>query len=256
MRISIITVCFNSANTIAETLASVAAQSHPDVEHIIIDGGSTDSTLQVIKTHGAHVAKLISEKDKGIYDAMNKGIALATGDIVGFINADDFYLGSEVLSKVAEVFASPAVDACYGDLCYVGQENTAKTVRYWKSSVFQPLAFEDGWCPPHPTFFVRRLIYQQFGEFNLSYKIAADVELMMRFLEVCKIRSHYIPEVLVHMRMGGTTNKSLSNIIKQNVEILKALRSHGLRASIWRLIGSKFISKGRQFFARPANVVN
>ena len=216
MRISIITVCFNSANTIAETLASVAAQSHPDVEHIIIDGGSTDSTLQVIKTHGAHVAKLISEKDKGIYDAMNKGIALATGDIVGFINADDFYLGSEVLSKVAEVFASPAVDACYGD----------------------------------PTFFVRRLIYQQFGEFNLSYKIAADVELMMRFLEVYKIRSHYIPEVLVHMRMGGTTNNSLSNIVKQNVEVLNALKSHGLRGSAMRLVGSKFISRGRQFFAR------
>jgi glycosyltransferase involved in cell wall biosynthesis len=256
MKISIVTVCYNSAKTIADTLQSVRAQTYGNIEHIVIDGQSKDNTLEVVAASGRHVSMVVSEADKGIYDAMNKGIALAIGEIIGFINADDFYPSAEVLAKVAKVFENPCIDACYGDLCYVAQNDTSATVRYWKSSEFVPSTFETGWCPPHPTFFVRRAIYQRFGGFDLDYKIAADVELMMRFLEVHKIRTHYLPAVLVHMRMGGETNKSLRNIVKQNREILRALRLHNMRASAWRLMGHKLISRGWQFFVSPNPVGN
>lgn len=256
MKISIITVCYNSADTIGDTLRSVRIQNHFNVEHNIIDGGSKDNTLQVVAVEGPHVAKLVSEKDGGIYDAMNKGIAMATGEVIGFINADDFYASSCVLTKVAAVFNDPTVDACYGDLCYVGKSDTSSVVRYWSSSAFCPGSFEVGWCPPHPTFFVRREIYERFGVFDLSYKIASDVELMMRFLEVHKIRVKYIPDVLVKMRMGGTTNRSLGNVYKQNKEILRALKLHGLRSSIVRLMGNKLVSRGLQFLVRPKQGFN
>jgi glycosyltransferase involved in cell wall biosynthesis len=218
----------------------VANQTYKNFEHIAIDGKSTDATLAILSAVNTHSFKFISEKDRGIYDAMNKGFSLASGEIIGFINADDFYASADILEKVAHAFESPNVDACYGDLCYVGQHDTSAIVRYWKSSTFQPKSFEEGWCPPHPTFFVRREVYERFGLFNLNYKIAADIELMMRFLEVCKIRSVYIPDVLVKMRMGGTTNRSLINIWRQNKEVLAALKSHDLRSSIWRLLGRKF----------------
>lgn len=251
MRISIVTVCYNSAQTIGDTLQSVCAQTYRDIEHIVIDGQSKDNTLEVVAIKGIHVSKVVSEADKGIYDAMNKGITLATGEIIGFINADDFYASPDAIAKVAAIFSNPDVEACYGDLCYVKQENTLALVRYWKSSEFHPGAFESGWCPPHPTFFVRREVYQRFGGFDLSYKIAADVELMIRFLEVHRIRAKYIPFVLVKMRMGGTTNKNLKNILCQNREILSALHSHELKSSVWRLIGSKLFSRGLQFLVKP-----
>ena len=251
MKISVITVCYNSAETIGHTLRSVREQIIGEIEHIVVDGGSTDNTRGVVSTEGEHVAKFVSEKDSGIYDAMNKGIAMATGEIIGFINADDFYASPNVLAKITAVFNDPNIDACYGDIYYVKQTDTAAVVRYWKSSNFYPTSFEMGWCPPHPTFFVRREVYERFGVFDLSYRIAADVELMMRFLEVHQVRVQYIPQVLVKMRMGGTTNQSLSNIIKQNKEILRALRSHGLRSSALHLLGNKLISRGLQFFVRP-----
>lgn len=254
MKISIITVCYNSAQTIADTLRSVRGQTYGNVEHIVVDGLSKDHTLEVVAAEGMHVAKVVSEADKGIYDAMNKGIQLTTGEVIGFINADDFYAAPDVLARVATVFSDASVDACYGDLCYVKQEDTSVLVRYWRASEFHPRAFEAGWCPPHPTFFVRREVYQRCGDFDLSYKIASDVELMMRFLEVKKIRSKYIPAVLVKMRMGGTTNKNLSNVIRQNKEILRALLAHGLSASVWRLIGSKLFSRGLQYLVKPKPV--
>lgn len=248
---SIITVVFNNEETIADTVRSVARQTYPNVEYLVIDGQSTDGTLTRLAECGATVTHLISEPDKGIYDAMNKGIALASGEIIGFINADDFYASSDAVAEVAAVFNDPNVDACYGDLCYVKQDDTATLVRYWQSSNFLPGSFESGWCPPHPTFFVRREVYQRFGGFDSSYKIAADFELMLRLLEAHKIRAKYIPSVLVKMRMGGTTNKNISNIVRQNKEILRALQSHGFKPSVWRLIGSKLISRGRQFFVKP-----
>lgn len=194
---------------------------------------------------------LVSEKDKGIYDAMNKGIALATGDIIGFINADDFYPSPDVLSKVAAAFEASGADCCYGDLCYVQQDDVSRIVRYWKSCVYKPGLFENGWCPPHPTFFVRRAVYQRLGGFNLDYKIAADVELMARFLAAGRITSHYIPEVLVHMRMGGTTNRNLGNIVKQNLEIRRGLLANGLQFSWPKFVWSKVLSRASQFVRRP-----
>ena len=252
MKISIITVCYNSEKTIKDTLRSVLEQKHENIEHIIIDGGSTDRTLAAVATVGAHVAKIISEPDNGIYDAMNKGIALATGDIVGFINADDFYPSPDVLSTVASAFESSGADCCYGDLCYVQQEDVSKIVRFWRSSPFASGKFSRGWCPPHPTFFVRREVYTRLGGFDLSFNIAADFELMMRYLEGAHITSRYIPQVLVKMRLGGTTNRSFINIFKQNMEIRRALSSIGRRSSLVRFIFNKLFIRLIQFVSRPA----
>lgn len=252
MKISVITVCYNSAETIGHTLRSVRDQTHGDIEHIIVDGGSNDETLAVVKAEGGHVAKVVSERDKGIYDAMNKGIAFASGEVVAFINADDFYASASVLATVAEEFERSGADCCYGDLCYVSQDDPTRTVRYWRSADFVPGAFEKGWCPPHPTFFVRRSVYQRLGGFDLSFKIAADFELMARYLEAARISSHYIPEVLVKMRLGGTTNRSLSNIFKQNAEIGRALKKLGLRFSLVSFVLNKLVSRVIQFVRRPA----
>ena len=252
MKISIITVCYNSEKTIGDTLRSVFEQKYENIEHIIIDGGSTDRTLAVVATAGAHVAKIVSEPDNGIYDAMNKGIALATGDVVGFINADDFYPGPTVLAVVASAFESSGADCCYGDLCYVKQEDVSKTVRYWRSAPFTLGLFGRGWCPPHPTFFVRREVYKRLGGFDLSFKIAADFELMARYLEAAQITSLYIPQVLVKMRLGGTTNRSLINIFKQNVEIRRALSSIGRRSSLVGFLSNKLFIRLIQFVSRPA----
>ncbi|MBB3463068.1 glycosyltransferase family 2 protein [Rhizobium sp. BK377] len=246
-KISVITVVFNNEDTIADTIESVAIQDYPNLEYIVIDGLSKDRTLDRIKERKEIITKLISEEDAGIYDAMNKGIALATGDIIGFINGDDFYLPG-TLAKVARTFENdPQLEACYGDLCYVKQNDPKTVVRHWRSSPFVPNAFEKGWAPPHPTFFVRRDVYQRFGSFDLDYRIAADVELMMRFLERHRISSQYLPGVMVKMRMGGTTNRSLANIVNQNKEILRALRSHSLNARLFGFLSKKLLSRGVQF---------
>lgn len=251
LKLSIITVVFNNETTIIDTVQSVAMQTYPNVEYLVIDGQSTDGTISRLGQFENTVTRLVSEPDRGIYDAMNKGIGLATGDVIGFVNADDFYASDDVFAKVTDQFRHPGVDACYGNLCYVHPVNTASVVRYWRSTNFRPGSFSLAWCPPHPTFFVRRSVYEKFGGFDLSYKIAADIELMMRFMEVHKIRVEYIPEVLVKMRMGGTTNKSLKNIAIQNGEILRALKQHGLSANPVRFFMHKISSRGQQFFVRP-----
>ena len=251
MKISVITVCFNAQNTIDHTLRSVRDQTHDPIEHIIIDGCSTDGTLQVVEAEGKHVAMIVSEKDKGIYDAMNKGIALATGDVIGFSNADDFYPSPDVLAMVAAAFESSGADCCYGDLCYVQQDDVSKIVRYWRSKPFASGMFGRGWCPPHPTFFVRREVYARLGGFDLSFKIAADFELMARYLEAEHISSHYIPKVLVNMRLGGTTNRSLSNIFKQNMEIRRALSKIGGQSSLISFLFNKLLIRAFQFVRRP-----
>jgi glycosyltransferase involved in cell wall biosynthesis len=251
LKISVITVSYNSGATIAHTLRSVREQSYGEIEHIIIDGGSTDNTLQVIACEGQHITKVVSERDNGIYDAMNKGIDLATGEVIAFINADDFYASPNVLETVAAVFDKSGVDCCYGDLCYVSQTDPTKTVRYWRSSEFVPGSFEVGWCPPHPTFLVRRSIYQRLGGFNLSFNIASDFELMARFLGVAQLSSQYIPEILIKMRLGGTTNRSISNIFKQNIEILRALKALGFQFSTVSFLQSKLRSRTIQFIRKP-----
>lgn len=252
MKISVVTICYNAAATIADTLDSVAAQTYPEIEHVIVDGASKDNTMAVIKQHGSRVSKIISEPDKGIYDAMNKGLKYATGDVIGFLNADDFYASPQSLSTIADAFKDTGVDACYGDLCYVQQEDVNAIVRYWRSSPFKPRLFEVGWCPPHPTFYARRSVFEKHGNFDASYRIAGDADLMMRFLERDHIRTRYINEILVKMRVGGASNQSLTSIIKQNKEVWRSLKAYGLEASLLRFVGGKFFSRGLQFVTRPS----
>ncbi len=251
MKISIITVTLNSASVIQHCLTSVRIQKYKNIEHIIVDGKSDDETLAILESQRNHFASLISESDNGIYDAMNKGIKIATGDIIGFLNSDDFYADNEVISKVASIFINnPSIDACYSDLIYVDQLTASKTVRYFKSSKFEPGLFSKGWCPPHPTFFVRKSVFEKYGNFNLDLKIASDVDLMIRFLEIHKIQCLYIPEIWVKMRMGGTTNKSLKNIFLQNQEIILSLKKYNLSINKINFFTNKIISRAKQFFKR------
>jgi glycosyltransferase involved in cell wall biosynthesis len=252
MKISIITVTLNSASVINHCLDSVQHQKHDDIEHIIIDGASTDGTLLLLESKREQFKVLISEPDKSIYDAMNKGIKVATGDIIGFLNSDDFYASNNVLSGVANIFKdNPFLDACYADLIYIDSYDTSKNIRYWQSSKFVSGLFAKGWCPPHPTFFVRRSVYQRFGNFDLNYRIASDIELMMRFLEVQKINSRYIPELWIKMRLGGTTNKNFKNIVMQNKEVLHALKSHNLSVNWISFFIHKIINRVLQFLKKP-----
>jgi len=197
------------------------------------------------------VSVLVSEPDKGIYDAMNKGISLMTGDIVGTLNADDFYSSDFVLSEVEKVFMDPSIEACYGDLVYVKQDDALKGVRYWKSGEYEDGLFRSGWMPAHPTFFVRKSVYERFGKFSLDYKIAADFELLFRFIEQKKIKIKYIPKVLVKMRMGGTTNKNLSNVITQNQEIIKILKDYYSDFSLVGFISRKLANRALQYIKHP-----
>lgn len=248
MKISVITVCYNSALTIKDTLESVALQSYKDVEHLIVDGGSTDGTLEIIRAWRGHPVRLISESDEGIYDAMNKGLALATGDVVGCLNSDDFYADSSVLVKIANAFQDESVDACYGDLVYVSQD-ARRVVRYWKSKPFIKGSFAKGWCPAHPTFYVRKSVIDRLGSFDRSFKLAADMELMMRYLERERIRTVYIPDVLVRMRVGGATNQSWKNIVQQNREIFVALQKNGVQFSKPLFLIKKVKNRLGQFIA-------
>ena len=251
MLMSVITVAYNSASTIGDTLDSVSSQNYPKVQHVVIDGCSTDGTLNIIETKGKHVATLISERDKGIYDAMNKGLSLATGEVIGFLNSDDFYPRADVFSRVAQAFVDePQLEAIYGDLCYVKQFDTSKVLRFWRSSDYKPGLFVRGWVPPHPTFFARKHVYERFGGFDLSYRIAADWELLARLIEVKRIKTRYLPEVLVHMRLGGTTNRSWSNVWKQNKEIWHAMKALGLNPSLASFVLGKLWSRSRQFVLR------
>lgn len=250
MKISIVTVCFNSAETLADTIEAVACQTYPDKEHIVVDGASTDGTLDMLKASPS-LSHFVSEPDQGIYDAMNKGIAMVTGDVVGTLNADDFYYDDTVLSQVAEVFADPTVDACYADLIYVDKLDTNKIVRYWKSCDYRPGLFERGWMPAHPTFFVRRSVYQKFGGFDLNFRRQADFELTMRFLATHGISSRYIPSIWVKMRMGGVSNNSILGVIKGNLEAYRACRKNGLEVWMLPFIARKVLSRIPQFFRKP-----
>ena len=248
LKVSIITVCYNSTSTIESTLQSVANQSYTNVEHVVIDGASTDDTVELIKRYRT---MLVTEPDKGIYDAMNKGIKLATGDIIGTLNADDFYIDNNVLSEVAQVFSDESIDACFADLVYVNQFDANKIVRYWRSRPYQAGLFKQGWMPAHPTFFVRKSVYEKFGVFDLDYKIAADFELLFRLIEQNKIKTHYLPRVLVKMRLGGTTNKNLENIRTQNNEIIRILRTYYRDFSAFQFWRHKIINRFFQFISRP-----
>src|SRR5580698_2816585 len=234
MKISIITATYNSAATIKDTLSCIRLQDHPDIEHIIVDGGSTDSTPSIVAGF-PHVAKWISEKDNGIYDAMNKGIALSTGDVIGILNSDDIYAGRYVLSAVAQAFADPGVRTVYADLQYVRADDTDRIIRTWKTGIFRKRNFYYGWMPPHPTFFVRKEVYQEAGLFNTSFRSAADYELMLRILLKHGLSAHYIPMVIVKMRAGGVSNASLWNRLRANQEDRLAWKLNGLRPYFFTL---------------------
>lgn len=249
MKVSVVTVCFNSAATIRSCIDSVLSQQGIDLDYVMIDGASKDGTADIVRSYGKRISTFVSEPDKGIYNAMNKGLRLAKGDIVAILNSDDYYAGPAVLHDVAEAFRlNPEIDIVYGDLEYVDAVNTDHVVRRWISSAFKPGSFSRGWHPPHPSFFVRRAVYERLGLFNEEFRIAADYEFMLRVLEKHRLPSLYLPGVKVKMRTGGASNRSLKNIWKANRESYLAFKKNSLRAPIWLPLLKPF-SKIRQFFA-------
>ncbi|MDZ7891014.1 MAG: glycosyltransferase family 2 protein [Rhodoferax sp.] len=248
MKISIVTVAYNSAATIADTLRTVAMQTHQNFEHLVIDGKSKDSTLAVVAAHRYPGLTLVSEPDSGIYDAMNKGLRLATGEVIGFLNSDDFYADAAVLEKVAAAFQDASVEACFADLVYVTPDNS-RVARFWKSKPFTKGDFSKGWCPAHPTFYIRKSALRRLGGFDESFKLAADVEFMMRYLERGAVQSVYIPHVLVRMRLGGTSNQSWGNVWQQNKAIFEALRKNKVPFNVFSFWANKLVSRAWQVVA-------
>jgi glycosyltransferase involved in cell wall biosynthesis len=231
--ITIVTPTYNRAATIQDTIDSILAQDHAEVEHIVIDGASTDGTAEIVRDYGDLIRQFVSEPDGGVFDAMNKGIARASGEVVGILNSDDFYTHPQVLSKVAQAFREHAVDSVYGDLQYVDPQQTHKVIRHWRAGHYRHGNFLYGWMPPHPTFFVRREVYERYGHFDTSFRTAADYELMLRFLYKHRLRVAYIPEVLVRMRAGGISNAGLRSRWHANREDSRAWRKNGLRPKLY-----------------------
>ncbi|MNH02118.1 PGL/p-HBAD biosynthesis glycosyltransferase [compost metagenome] len=250
MKVSIITATYNSAATIVDTLASLDSQTYPDIEYIIVDGASTDNTLEIIKTHCARVSKVISEPDRGIYDALNKGISAATGDVIGFLHSDDFFAYPQAIQDMIDIFKSDNYDAVYADLEYVQQNNVNRVVRLWQSGPYNKNKLKYGWMPAHPTFYMKRSCYQQFNDFNLNYKIAADYDSILRYLWRENVSAGYLPKVLIKMRVGGVSNRSLATILRKTSEDIQAMRSNGL---FWPLtIVLKNLSKIPQFLVKKS----
>ena len=245
MKISIITVCYNSEETISDTIQSVLSQDYKDVEYIIVDGKSTDRTLEIIQSINNGI-KLISEKDQGMYDAMNKGINIASGDVIGILNADDIYKNSQVLTKVMDAFKAN-VSIVYGDIEYVKYNDLSKVVRKWKAGVFRSGKFKWGWMPPHPGFFIKKSCYESFGLFNLNLSTSADYELMLRMLEVHHLSCNYIPKTITSMRVGGASNSSLKNRLIANRNDKKAWTIHPINP-FWFTFILKPLRKLPQFF--------
>ena len=245
MKISIITATYNSDKTLRETLESVINQTFENIEYIVIDGASSDGTLKLIKEYSSRIDRLISEPDSGIYDALNKGIKLASGDFVGFIHSDDAFTNNKVIEKVAEL-ASDA-DAVYGNLNYVDAKNPEKIIRRWKSCEFSPSLIKKGWMPAHPTLYLRKGIYDNLGGFDLNFKIAADYESILRYFSTPGIRVKFLDEVLVNMKLGGASNRSLQSIFTKTNEDYRALIKNQIPRPMLTL-ARKNISKLSQFF--------
>lgn len=240
IKISVVTATWNCAKTLPDCFESVARQNYTNWEQIVVDGASTDATIDVINQHIDQIAALRCERDDGIYDALNKGIQLASGDVVGFLHADDLYASDDVLSKISKVFQDPSVCAVYGDLEYVSQQDKAKVIRRWKSKPFNKRDLSWGWMPAHPTLYVRRKWYASIGGFDVSYRIAADYHSILKLFTRPDFKTVYLPEVLVTMRLGGASNKSIYAILKKSCEDWRALRGCNfsvlstLRAIIWK----------------------
>lgn len=250
LKISIITVSYNSAVTIKDTIESILSQDHENIECIIIDGGSTDGTLEIVRKYSDRISYFVSELDDGIYDGMNKGIQAATGDIVGILNSDDFYPNSYVISNVAKTFVNQDCDAVYGDLVYVKENDTSKIARYWQSGEYTIKKIKNGWMLPHPTFFVKKEMYDRHGYYNTDLKSAADYEMILKLLYKKNISVFYIPMILVKMRMGGASNSSIMNRMRANKEDGLAWTKNQLNKPLFVRI-KKPLQKIRQFFLKP-----
>ena len=249
MKISVITATFNSGKTVRDTIESVLHQTYKDVEYIIVDGMSKDNTMEVVRSYESLFCgrmRYVSEPDKGIYDAMNKGIAMATGDVVGILNSDDFYTSPDVLEQVAKVMAGGGIDAVYGDVHYVHDEHLDKCVRYYTSRPFHRRWMRFGFMPAHPSFYCRRSVYEQYGAFNLSYKVAADFENLLRLIFVHRIRTHYIAKDFVTMRTGGISTKNFKNRLLITREDVRACRRNGLYTNVF-FIAVKYLYKIFEF---------
>ena len=247
MKISLLTVSFNSAATIKQTIESITSQDYKDIEYIIVDGNSTDATVEIIKSYNSFINAWISERDKGIYDAMNKAISMATGEVVGILNSDDFYANDQILSQVAKAFLDPSIDVVFGDLVFVDPANLNKVVRKYSSAKWHPDKFAWGFMPAHPTVFIRRTFYQQFGLFKIDYKIAADYELLIRFLFVHRLRYKYLPITMVKMRRGGVSSRNLMSNIILNNEIIRGCRENGIKTGVLKVY-SKYFTKFFELF--------
>ena len=254
MKISIITVVYNNKDTIKDAMNSVLLQEYDDLEYIIVDGASTDGSAEAIKEaikkYPERSIKFISEKDNGIYDAMNKGIGLATGDMIGMLNSDDFYINNDVISTVVNEFMTKNVDSVFADLVYVRADDLNKIVRYYSSAGFYPKKMAYGWMPAHPTFFVKKEIYERYGLYKTDYQIAADYELIARFLVKNKVSYSYIPKVLVKMRTGGVSTRNLKSNWILNKEILRACAENGIKTNIIKVL-SKYPAKIFQSIKKP-----
>lgn len=229
MKISLITVTYNADKFLRECIASVAAQKYVDLEYIVIDGVSSDNTISVINENISLISRFISEKDLGMYDALNKGIKLATGDIIGILNADDVLATATILADVTKLFSDNSIEVLYGDLWYVNQQQPEKVVRKWRSKNYRNGLFQWGWMPAHPTFYAKRELFEKLGYYRLDMGSAADYELMIRFLHKNKVKSQYMPKVMVKMRTGGLSNSSVANRMKANQADLEAMKINGIK---------------------------
>lgn len=242
MKISIITATYNSASTIKECIESVNAQTYKNIEHIIIDGASKDNTLEIINNLPNRVTKIVSEPDKGIYDAMNKGIKAATGDVIGILNSDDFFTSDNIIEIVVENFKNCDIDALYGDVHFVNPDDITKSVRYYSSAIFKPSLFRFGFMPAHPSFYMKRECYEKYGLYSLDYKIASDYDLLIRYLHREKIKYKYINKDFVTMRTGGVSTENFNSIVTLNKEIVRACKKYGIYTNMF-LLGFKYLYK-------------
>ncbi len=254
MKISIITVCYNSAATIRDTIESVLAQTYPDIEYIIVDGASTDNTLAIISEYQDKITRIISEPDKGLYDAMNKGILAATGEAIGILNSDDIYENTHVISDVAAHFAiHPHSDLIFGDLVFVKPKQLDTVIRHYNAQHFKAWKLRFGWMPPHPATFIRKIAYQQTGLYSLNYKISADYEMFVRMLLVKRLTYTRINQILVRMRVGGISSSGIRNSIRINNEIVTACRTNGIYTNI-ALVLTKIPFKLFELIREPAAI--
>ncbi|MBD2755340.1 glycosyltransferase family 2 protein [Spirosoma validum] len=229
MKVSIITVVYNGAEFVRDCIESILNQTYPDIEYIVVDGKSTDGTVDIVQSYGKRIAQFVSEPDKGLYDAMNKGIRLATGEVIGLLNADDFYRHNRVIENMVATLKRTDSDAAYGDMIYVDRTNVQKIKRYWRSGWYTENAFLWGWMPGHLSFFAKRSMYEQYGLFRLDLKSAADYELMLRFIHKNKVKLAYMDEVTIVMRMGGVSNSSVKNRLEANQSDRIAWQLNGLK---------------------------